>query len=70
MDSKINNTIRVNTIHVDKDGILMLSAFRDWIDTSKVAFYSMKLNKNKTVSLKFYDKKKKLVKPYGQGNEG
>lgn len=54
------------TINVDKDGFIFLSSFREWLDTSQVEFYSYKLNKDKTITLKFYNKKKKLVKPYEQ----
>jgi hypothetical protein len=55
--------MKTKTITVDKDGIICLYSFRDFIDTSKVEFYELKLNKDKTLTLKFYDKNKKLVKP-------
>ena len=55
-------------ITVDKDGIVLLSCFRDWLDISKVEFYNMKINKDKTITVKFYDKKKKLVKPYREND--
>lgn len=44
----------------------MLSAFRDLVNTAKVEFYTLKINKDKTLTIKFYDKGKKLIKPYEQ----
>ena len=54
-----------NIITVQEDGFVDLEEFKNVIDTSKVVFYSIKLKKDNTLLLKFYDKKKKLVKPYG-----
>jgi hypothetical protein len=54
------------SIKVDKDGMVMLSAFYDWLDISKVKFYNVKFNKDGTITIKFYNSKKKLVKPYAQ----
>jgi hypothetical protein len=54
------------TIKVDEFGHVFLWDLRDLLDVRKIVYYSLKVNKNKTLSLKFYDKKKKLVRPYGQ----
>jgi hypothetical protein len=41
--------------------------FKDVINIKKVAFYSLAPNPKEGVfTIKFYDKKKKLVKPYGK----
>lgn len=53
-------------IKVDKDGFLLLNQFDHWLDTRQVKFYCVRLNKDKTVTIKFYDAKKKLVRPYEQ----
>ena len=50
------------TIKVGKDGFIKLSEFKTLIPVSKVKYYSIKENKNKTLSLKFYDRNKKLIK--------
>ena len=49
-------------VTVDKDGTIPLEAFAELVDISKVAFYKFKVLKDKTISLKFYYKKKKLIK--------
>jgi hypothetical protein len=54
------------TIKVGKDGVVDLKHFKDMVDTSIVVYYSLKVNKDKTLSLKFYNKSKKLVKPYAK----
>jgi hypothetical protein len=51
-------------IKVDKNGMVLINNFEELLDVSKVAFYSLRANKDKTLTLKFYDNKKKLVKPY------
>ena len=51
-------------IKVDKNGIVLLDDFTDLLDIHKVKFYKLKINKDKTITLKFYDSKNKLVKPY------
>jgi len=53
-------------ISLDGWGRISLYEFIDLIDIDKVEFYSIKLNKNKTLTLKFYDKKRKLLKLYGK----
>lgn len=55
----------MGTINVDKDGYVTLSDFSPYMDVSKVTYYLVKIKKNGTIKLKFYDKNKKLVKPYG-----
>jgi hypothetical protein len=51
-------------IKVDKDGFVALDNFADVLDIGKVEFYSLKVNKDKTITVKFYDNKKKLVRAY------
>lgn len=53
----------MKTVTVEEGGFIPLEAFSDMIDTSKVEYYSLKANKDQTLTVKFYDKKKKLVKP-------
>jgi hypothetical protein len=67
VDTKEPDLKTAKTIKVDEDGGIALSSFSNWIDTSKVEFYDIEHNKNKTITIKFYDKKKKLIKPYGPG---
>lgn len=49
-------------IKLDSKGRFPLQELEGFIDITKVDSYSVKLNKDKTLTLKFYDKKKKLVK--------
>lgn len=49
-------------ITVGKGGLVPLETFASFLDVSKIGYYSLKANKNKTLTLKFYDKKKKLIK--------
>jgi hypothetical protein len=49
-------------IHVGEDGFVSLNHFTDCIDIKKVKYYSVKLNSNQTLTLKFYDKNKKFIK--------
>lgn len=49
-------------IYVDKEGFIDLNLFKEFVDVSKVKFYTLKTNKDKTLHLKFYDKNKKLIK--------
>ncbi len=58
------NKKTIKTIFVDRDGFIPLDVFYDLLDTSKVSSYSLKVNKDKTLAIKFYDSKKKLVRPY------
>jgi len=51
-------------VTVKPGGYLYLTDFADLVDVSKVVFYRFKENKDKTLTLKFYDKKKKVIKPY------
>lgn len=56
----------MKTIVLDSEGRIMLKQFEGLIDISSVAYYSIKKNKDKSLTLKFYDKKRKLVKPNGK----
>lgn len=51
-------------ITIDKEGFVYIEEFRNIVDIDKVVFYSLKGKKDGTIHLKFYDKKKKLVRPY------
>lgn len=51
------------TIKVEKGGYIYVDAFSDWFDVSLVKYYSLKKRKNGSLVLKFYDKKKKVLKP-------
>lgn len=53
----------IKSIVVPKDGYLSLEEFKDLIDIVKVKHYSIKVNKDKMLTIKFYDKKKKLIRP-------
>jgi hypothetical protein len=53
-------------IVVDDGGFVDIDQFKEYLDVEKIYYYVVKLNKDKTITLKFYDKKKKLVKPYAQ----
>jgi hypothetical protein len=50
-------------IKVDEYGRVPLENFSDLVDIDKVEYYSIKIKKDKSLSLKFYDKKKRVVKP-------
>lgn len=50
-------------IKVKENGFVNLDEFKDLIDISKVVYYKLVAKKDKSLSLKFYDKDKKLVKP-------
>lgn len=54
MNSKIAN--------VDKDGLIDMEVFADFVDITKVKYYRFKDLKNGTLELKFYDAKRKLIK--------
>jgi hypothetical protein len=47
-----------------RDGYIDLYVLKDQINISKIAYYNLKVNKDKTLTIKFYDDNKKLVKPY------
>ena len=51
-------------ITIQKDGMIPLSTFEKYLDISQIAWYTLKVNKDKTLTLKFYNKSKKLIKPY------
>jgi hypothetical protein len=52
-------------IVVRKDGCVALKHFKKVLDISKAAYYSLEYNeKDGTIELKFYDSKKKVIKPY------
>jgi hypothetical protein len=53
-------------ITVNKDGSVYLKDFEKFLDISEVKFYNLKYNKDNTITLKFYDSKKKLVRPYAK----
>lgn len=52
-----------NIITVREGGFVYLSDFKDLLDVGKVVSYNIKPHKDGTISIKFYDKKGKLVKP-------
>lgn len=54
------------TIRVDSDGTVLLSHFINMIDISKIKYYRFIPNKDGTLTIKFYDKSKRLVKPYAR----
>ena len=55
------------TITVKEGGFVALRDFKHWIDVSKVVYFNLKHDKKEnTLKIKFYDAKKKLVRPYGQ----
>lgn len=58
-----DKTIESKTVSTDERGFIRLDAFSGWINTGKVKYYSMDINEDRTVTVKFYDKNKKLVKP-------
>lgn len=51
-------------IKTDKKGRFNLEDFRDVIDVDNIEYCSYTPNKNGTLIIKFYDKNKKIVKPY------
>ena len=53
-------------ITVHPGGYLLLEDFEGLIDTNRVVFYKLKPKKDGTLVLKFYDAKKKIIKPYGK----
>lgn len=53
-------------IKVTEDGFLLLQDFAEFLDLSKVAYYSMSRYEMGALKIKFYDKKKKLIKPKAQ----
>lgn len=57
------NSPRSVTVTVGEDGFIPLETFKDFVDITKVKYYDFKINKDKTVTVLFYDKNKKKVKP-------
>lgn len=57
------------TITVPKSGIIDIKLFDKMLDISKVAWYSFKEQKDGSLHLKFYDSKRKVIKPYAGPNE-
>lgn len=53
-------------IKVQEDGFVNLDEFKNLLDISLVVYYKLTIKKDKTISLKFYDKNKKLIKPYNR----
>jgi hypothetical protein len=49
-------------VTADKNGMILLKDFTEFLDMSKVKFYSLKINKDKAISIKFYDNEKKVIK--------
>lgn len=54
--------MKKEVIKIDSWGRIPLYSFRDWVDIYKVEYYSIKINKDKTLTVKFYDKKRKKLK--------
>lgn len=59
-------TKRTTIIKVDSDGAVNLEEFKDWLDINRVVYYNLKHKKDGKLIIKFYDKKRKLIKLYGQ----
>lgn len=53
-------------IVVSMGGFIRIEDFSDLVDTNRVVYYKLKVDKDKTLTIKFYDCQKKLVKPYGK----
>lgn len=52
------------TVTVSMDGFLYLNEFSNFINIDRVVFYNLKVGKNKALKIKFYDKNKKIIRPY------
>ena len=48
----------------DGEAYFDLEVFKDIVDISKVEYYQIKTQKNGNTIVTFYDKKKKVIKPY------
>lgn len=55
-----------NGFVVDKNGFVFIEDFKDLLNVEIVQYYTIKTRKDKTVVVKFYDKNRKLVRPYEQ----
>ena len=60
-----NMTVKTKTVKVDNNGVVLLSAFSEWVDVKRVKFYSLRVNKDKSLTLKFFDRNRKQLKPMG-----
>ena len=54
---------------VPSTGFVPIEEFKDLLDISKVVYYSIE-DSDGTLTLKFYDKNEKLVKPYKEDKNG
>jgi hypothetical protein len=50
-------------INITDEGFVSLEAFKDFLDISKVSYYDLKVTDGILV-LKFYDKNRRLIRPY------
>lgn len=53
-------------ISVDKNGFVFIEDFKDLLNVEIVQYYTIKARKDETIVVKFYDKNRKLVRPYEQ----
>jgi hypothetical protein len=53
------------TITISKEGFVSLKKFETLLDISRVKFYTLK-EKDGSIHLKFFDKNRKVIKPYGK----
>jgi predicted RNA-binding protein with RPS1 domain len=60
------NKIRKKIVHLDEHGRLNLDDIRDLVDLKDAVYYRVKANKDKTITIKFYNKKRKLIKLCGK----
>ena len=51
-------------ITVDKNGMLLLKEFNEFLDITQVEFYKFKVESNGEILLTFYDKNEEKVKLY------
>lgn len=51
-------------VPVDDRGGIAIESFDKLIDTDKIVYYELKPKKDGCLIVKFYDAKKKLIKPY------
>ena len=51
-------------IDVGSDGLVSLGEFSEFLDIGNIEFYSIKVKKDKSLVIKFYDKKGKVIKPH------
>lgn len=57
------------TITVPPSGLIDIVEFSNLLDISKCVYYTLKQNKDGTLSLTFYDKNNKRIKLYGTKKE-